>query len=201
MAKERLIVGLGNPGAEYARTRHNVGFEVADAVAERANIPLRSQMGRYELGEGRWRSRALVIAKPLQYMNRSGEAVIELLRRFSLTPAEVLVVYDDLALPSGTIRLRQGGSAGGHNGVQDIIDHLKTEAFPRLRVGIGSDFPRGHQVDYVLSPFDPVQRPVIDDAVVLARDASLTFVTEGLTTAMNRFNQKNTGERKVDRGE
>ena len=185
---KRLIIGLGNPGAEYEGTRHNVGFEVIDALAEQAGVTFEHDRGNALVGWGRVRGRAFGLAKPLTYMNRSGTACKRLLGVHGLTPDEVLVVYDDLNLPTGTIRLRQRGSAGGHNGVQDIIDRLGTDVFPRLRMGIGSDFRRGRQVDYVLAPFSAEQRPLLDEAVVRARDAAVTFVVDGFVTAMNRFN-------------
>ena len=187
--RNRLIVGLGNPGAEYEGTRHNIGFAVVDAVAEKARAALAFD-GRADalVGEGRFRGRPLTLAKPLAYMNLSGTPVRHLIRRLGLDPAEVLVIVDDVNLPVGKLRLRQGGSAGGHNGVQDLIDRLGTDAFPRLRIGIGNDFPRGRQADYVLSPFSKDEEPVIAGAIERARDAALAFVTDGLVPAMNRFN-------------
>lgn len=185
---KRLIVGLGNPGPEYDETRHNIGFAVADRVAERAHITFQHDRGNVLLGWGRLRSRPVGVAKPLTYMNRSGQAVRTLLGRHGLQPKEMLVVVDDISLEPGRIRLRARGSAGGHNGLQDIIDRLGTDDFPRLRIGIGSDFPRGRQSEYVLSPFTEEERPIMQEAVERASDAAVTFVTEGITTAMNRFN-------------
>ena len=185
---KRLIVGLGNPGAEYEKTRHNVGFEVVDAVADKARITLEHDKGDVLLGWGRVRRYPLGVAKPLTYMNRSGTAVRTLLGRHGLEPQEILVVVDDINLPVGKLRLRQGGSAGGHNGLQDITDRLGRDDFPRLRFGVGSDFSRGKQADYVLSPFSPDERPIVEEALVRARDAAITFVTDGIVTAMNRFN-------------
>jgi PTH1 family peptidyl-tRNA hydrolase len=130
------------------------------------------------------------LAKPTTYMNRSGEAVRALTRAYQTDLSYLLVVIDDINLPLGTIRLRSQGSAGGHNGVQDIIDHLGTDAFARLRIGIGNDFPPGYQADYVLSPFSAEERPQVDETVVLARDAVLTFVTDGIGRAMNLHNRK-----------
>ncbi len=187
---KRMIIGLGNPGAEYAGTRHNVGFMVVDAVAEKTRVTLAPERGNALVGWGRWRSRPFGLAKPITYMNLSGQAVRGLVRRYALELRDILVVYDDVNLPVGKIRLRERGSAGGHNGVQDIIDRLGTDVFPRLRVGIGDDFPRGRQVDYVLSPFTAEQRPLIEEAILTARDAVLTFVSDGLTAAMNRFNRR-----------
>ncbi|HYE94610.1 MAG TPA: aminoacyl-tRNA hydrolase [Rubricoccaceae bacterium] len=190
----KLILGLGNPGPAYATTRHNAGFLAADRVAEQvggAGGPLRFQdLGFALVAEGSWRGRAFALAKPTTWMNRSGQAYRALLRRYGFTPEEALVVYDDIALPPGAIRLREKGSAGGHNGMQDIVDHLGSEDFPRLRIGIGSDFPRGRQADYVLEPFTDEELRVMDEALGVAADAALTFVRDGLTTAMNRFNRK-----------
>ncbi len=187
---KRLLIGLGNPGATYTATRHNVGFAVVDVLAERARAAFKRD-GRADalLGEGRLRGRPVILVKPLTYMNRSGSAVKHLMRRFTLDPDEIFVIVDDINLALGKIRLRERGSAGGHNGVQDVIDSLGTDAFPRLRIGVGSDFARGGQVDYVLSPFTAEEQPVIEAALSRARDAAVTFVTDGIVTAMNRFNR------------
>lgn len=185
---KRLIVGLGNPGPEYEETRHNVGFMVADAVADTAQVTLEHERGDVLFGWGRIRSYPLGVAKPLVFMNRSGQSVRSLLQRHNLDTKEMLVVVDDINLPTGKLRLRARGSAGGHNGVQDIIDRIGSDDFPRLRIGIGSEFERGRQSDYVLSPFSADERPIVDEAILRARDAAVTFVTDGITTAMNRFN-------------
>ncbi len=191
---KRLLIGLGNPGETYAATRHNVGFAVVDALAERARTAFKKD-GRADalLAEGRLRGRPVVLVKPQTYMNRSGSAVRHLMRRYGFGPAEILVIVDDINLTLGKIRLRERGSAGGHNGVQDIIDSLGTDAFPRLRIGVGSDFDRGRQSDYVLSPFTAEEQPIIDEALTRARDAAVTFVTDGIVTAMNRFNRGKSG--------
>jgi peptidyl-tRNA hydrolase, PTH1 family len=185
---KRLIVGLGNPGPQYEHTRHNIGFEVVGAIAEATRLVPTREKGDVLAAWGRYRSRPFGVAMPQTYMNRSGSAVLALLRRYGLQPSEILIIYDDLNLPPGTIRLRPQGSAGGHNGIQDIIDRLNTDAFPRMRIGIGSNFGRGRQSEYVLSPFTDEERPVMDSTVERARDAALTFITEGVSTAMNRFN-------------
>ncbi|MEM9998452.1 MAG: aminoacyl-tRNA hydrolase [Bacteroidota bacterium] len=191
MARKRLIVGLGNPGPEYEATRHNVGFMVVDRLAETVGVaPLRRTVAASLADEASHRGRALVLAKPQTYMNRSGEAVRALTRRYALAPDDLIVVYDDLALPLGAVRLRSKGGAGGHNGIQDIIDTLGTSAFPRIRVGIGSNFGRGQQVRYVLAPFDDDQIEARDEAVDFAAKAAISFVRDGLVTAMNRYNRK-----------
>lgn len=184
----KLIVGLGNPGPEYADTRHNVGFRVVEALAERVGIALDDHAGEVVLGEGQLEGRDVVLAKPLTYVNRSSLAVRQLLRRYDIEPKALLVIMDDLHLPVGSIRLRPGGSAGGHNGLQDIIDRLGTDRIPRLRLGIGSDFRQGEQAAYVLSSFTREQRPLIEDAIAQSCRAVETFVEEDVQTAMNRFN-------------
>ena len=187
---KRLLVGLGNPGADYEGTRHNVGFIVVEALAERARAVFQHD-GRADafVGSGRLRGRPVVLVKPLTYMNRSGSTVKHLVRRLGFEPTEVLIIVDDINLTLGKLRLRERGSAGGHNGVQDVIDQLGTDAFPRLRIGVGDDFAQGRQSDYVLSPFTKEEQPVIDEAVVRARDAAVTFVVDGIVSAMNRFNR------------
>ena len=189
-SKKRLIVGLGNPGAEYERTRHNVGFWVVDVLSDRAKATMKHDRGPAEAGCGRLRGRPVCLVKPLAYMNRSGGAVRHHMIRIGASLQDILVVFDDINLEPGTIRLRQKGSAGGHNGVQDIIDILKSEDFPRLRIGIGSNFERGQQANYVLSPFSQNQLEPMEEAVLRATNAATTFVCEGITTAMNRFNKK-----------
>jgi PTH1 family peptidyl-tRNA hydrolase len=186
---KRLIVGLGNPGPEYEGTRHNIGFTVADAVASEARITLAREKGDVLLGWGKLRSYPLGVAKPLTFMNRSGRAVRNVVQRHGLDSREILVIADDINLPPGKLRIRAGGSAGGHNGLQDIIDELGTDDFPRLRIGVGSDFPRGRQADYVLSTFSEVEEPVVQEAVKRAKEAAITFVSDGLMTTMNRFNK------------
>lgn len=185
---KRLIVGLGNPGIEYEQTRHNVGFWVVDALAEKARAELEPDRGPAEAGCGRLRSRPVCFVKPMAYMNRSGGPVRHHMVRHGVSVQDILVVVDDINLDPGVIRLRQKGSAGGHNGVQDIVDVLKSENFPRLRIGIGRNFERGHQADYVLSTFEKDELTRVEDAVLRARDAATTFVCEGIVKAMNRFN-------------
>lgn len=184
----KLIVGLGNPGKEYERTRHNVGFEVADILSERHRITLKQHRGMALVGWGVLNTVRMGVAKPITFMNRSGRPVSDVTRYYDVDPADLLVVFDDLNLPLGTIRLRPGGSAGGHNGVQSIIDVLNTRDFPRLRIGIGSEYARGRQSDYVLSPFSSSDREVMDGVLLRAADAAEDFVRNGIETAMNRHN-------------
>ena len=189
-SSKRLIIGLGNPGAEYEQTRHNVGFMVVDNLAERARISLESGRGPAFSGCGRYRSRPVCLLKPLTYMNRSGSAVRHHMKKLGLSSGDVLVLFDDLNLEPGVIRVRQKGSAGGHNGMQDIIDVLGTHEIPRIRIGIGSSFRRGQQAEYVLSPFQSDEMEVMEEAILQAGDAALLFVREGIVATMNRFNKK-----------
>lgn len=190
MRVQRLIIGLGNPGDEYVGTRHNIGFEVIDALAEEYNVRLTQEGAHALAGRGSIRGRSVGLAKPMTYMNRSGTAAQALVNRCGLQVSQILVIVDDINLPVGTVRIRQGGSAGGHNGIQDIIDRLRTNDFARIRIGVGNNFPRGRQVQYVLAPFPEDERPIMQEAVKTAAEAAVTFVTDGLITAMNRFNKK-----------
>ncbi len=184
----RLIVGLGNPGPTYEHTRHNIGFAVVDQLAGDLNVTLKGGRGNALLAWGRLDGRSVGLAKPLTFMNRSGQAVQQLIRYYNIDLPNVLVVTDDLNLAPGVIRIRPQGSAGGHNGVQDIIDSLGSNDFPRLRIGIGNNYYRGKQADFVLSRFSREEQPLVEEAVVRARDAALTFIREGVVTAMNRYN-------------
>jgi PTH1 family peptidyl-tRNA hydrolase len=183
-----LVVGLGNPGPDYEDTRHNAGFLAVDRLSEATGISLGGEAAQSRIGEGTWRGQGLALAEPLTFMNRSGPAVAALLRRYRLEPARMLLVYDDLALPVGRIRLRGKGSAGGHNGVRSVIETLGSTEFPRLRIGVGDSFPPGGQVDHVLSPFAGDERAALDAALDAAAEAALTFARDGLETAMNRHN-------------
>ena len=187
---KRLIVGLGNPGPRYEGTRHNVGFVVLDLLAARVRGEFRRDgRARSLVAEGRLRGRSVVLVKPQLFVNRSGEAVRHLARRFSLNAEDILVVTHDIHLPVGRIRIRAEGSAAGHNGMQNIIDCMGSEALPRLRIGIGNDYERGRQSDYVLSAFTETERPVICNAAERARDAVVSFCTDSLVHAMNQFNR------------
>jgi PTH1 family peptidyl-tRNA hydrolase len=184
----RLIVGLGNPGDEYSGTRHNVGFDVIDALASTLKIELR-QKGESLIGWGKWRGRPVGLLKPLTFMNRSGLAVEKVARDKKLSPEEIFVIVDDINLPVGKCRIRSKGGNGGHNGIEDIIDWLDDDSFARCRIGIGNEFERGQQAKYVLSAFEPAEKDLIDEAIKQASEAALTFVTDGIVLAMNRFSQ------------
>lgn len=182
-----IITGLGNIGSKYKGTRHNVGFEVVDKLGDDLSISF-SEEGPFHIGEGSFKGKKVILIKPTTLMNRSGKAVGKILAQSGLTPDQCLVCYDDINLPPGKIRLRPSGSAGGHNGIRDIIDTIQTDQFPRLRIGIGSDFGRGRQADYVLSPFNEDQRIAVDQAIDQSCEAILTFLRAGIDIAMNDFN-------------
>ncbi len=185
-----LIVGLGNPGKEYDGTPHNVGFEVAARLAERAGTSFRrSPVGNAEEvklpREGR-----VIVFRPLSFMNRSGQPVSAALRYYEFSPADLLVVCDDVNLPEGVLRLRQEGGPGGQKGLISIIQQLGTEKFPRLRIGVGGGHPGADVGKHVLSKFSGSERKLMDDAVAQAADAVECFLAEGLAAAMNRFNTR-----------
>lgn len=184
-----LIVGLGNPGPEYANTRHNIGFQVLDRLA--ANAKVLFSPDRYaDRMEFRHKGKNFICIKPQTFMNLSGKAVRYWMEQENIISERTFVITDDLALPFGKIRLRASGSAGGHNGLTSIIEVIGTETFPRLRFGIGSDFPRGRQAEYVLSPWNKEESFVINDRVGICCEAVLDFGLMGIGHAMNTFNTK-----------
>lgn len=185
-----VVVGLGNPGTEYATTRHNVGFRVLDTLSGRWKRPFRGGKGEYLIAPGDIAGHEVALVKPLTYMNNSGEAVADVLERLETAQASLLVVLDDFALPLGALRLRPRGSDGGHNGLYSVIVSLGTEEIPRLRCGIGrSDQASGRDMaDFVLSPFEKNERETADEMILRAADAVTECVIGGLASAMNRFN-------------
>ena len=185
-----LIVGLGNIGYEYENTRHNIGFRVLDALAKASNLVFTD--GRYGATcELRLKGRVLVLLKPSTYMNLSGEAVRELINYYKMdAETELVVIYDDIDLDPGQIRIRKKGSAGGHNGIKNIIAQLGTQNFYRIKVGVGAK-PKGWDLaDYVLGRFDKDERVLVDEAIKEAADAVELILAEGIETAMNRYNAK-----------
>ena len=184
----KLIVGLGNPGAEYERTRHNVGWQVLDAFARKFRIDITRHEKSAMTGSGRVAGGSVMVAMPLTYMNLSGDAVRLLVNAYLDSTQDLMVVYDDIDLPLGRLRIRPNGSAGTHNGMRSIIAELGSENFPRLRVGIGSA-GEGRLRDYVLDEFTPEERPVIDRAIERAVDALLLYCRGDLKRAMTEFNK------------
>jgi PTH1 family peptidyl-tRNA hydrolase len=183
-----LIVGLGNPGAKYAGTRHNVGFRVVDLLAARLNQMFESAPADALALKARQWAEPAWIAKPLTFMNLSGQPVADLARFYQIDPADLLVIVDEAQLPLGKLRARPQGSAGGHNGLKSIIERLGTTRFCRLRIGVGRD-PRRDLADHVLATFDGDEKPQIDAAIERAADAAEVFVNEGIDVVMNRFNR------------
>lgn len=187
----KIVVGLGNPDSQYRGTRHNVGFDVVEHLVERLGKQTNWQRDFHSrIIELANRGQTLLLVQPQTYMNRSGLAVSELVRFYQLPLADLLVVCDDLNLPLGQLRLRMGGSHGGHKGLLDIQRQLGTTQYPRLRVGIGNPPAGQDAADYVLERFRPEERPIIEEAVCRAAEAVLVWASEGIATAMNRFNTR-----------
>ncbi len=187
------IVGLGNPGSQYEGTRHNLGYEVVDEIAQALKLRFKEDAGEYLLASGTVDDHPLSLIKPLTYMNESGSAVLDVRERYEIPIEHLLVVCDDFQLPLGRLRLRPRGSDGGHNGLYSIIYHLQSEQFPRLRCGIASaSTPKDKSLMamYVLEPFTRQELPEVKAMKQRAKEACLTFVQSGLTTAMNLFNSK-----------
>ena len=183
-----VIVGLGNPGSQYAETRHNVGFWCVDRIASEHSVALSRRHRSSIIGEGEVEGHRVVLAKPRGFVNRSGTAIEYLLARYSVSPRALLVVYDDMELPLGRLRLRPDGSAAGHNGLRSIIEALGTQEFPRLRIGIGRPPPGLDPVEYVLGTMSKEERVVVDKAVERAARTVESLLVEGIDVAMNSFN-------------
>ena len=186
-----LIVGLGNPGIEYQFTPHNMGFLAVDRIAEQCGVVVNNRHCRARTARARIGSVDVVLAKPETYMNLSGMSVRELVEKYEAQPASDLVLlYDELDLPFGTLRVRPRGRSAGHNGVESVIGALGTEEFTRIRMGIAPDFPVSDGAKYVLSQFKKAQYPVVDQVLDAAAEAVKIILTEGVQPAMNRFNRK-----------
>ncbi len=192
----KLIVGLGNPGHIYAENRHNIGFMCVNHFGKTQNIRFNKSAGQARIGTGEVAGQTVVLARPQTYMNSSGDSVSRLAKRFKLDVADIIVVHDDLDLPLGKIRIRQGGSSGGHKGIDSIIARLGSPDFTHLKVGIGrpllnsvsSEDKEAAIVDYVLSDFTLEEKKVINQFLPRVSEALLCLLTEDLTTAMNRYN-------------
>ena len=184
----RLIIGLGNPEKDYKGTRHNTGFEVINKLSFDTQIPVNKSKRRCHTGEGFIYGERVMFVKPQAYMNASGEAVRDLLAFFKLTAEEIIVIYDDVSLPIGQIRVRKQGGAGGHNGIKNIIYHLETDVFSRVRVGIGSKPPEWILTDYVLSKPSPDEKKDYIEGISKAGDAVLAILRHGIDNAMNKYN-------------
>ncbi len=195
----KVIAGLGNPGPEYEGTRHNAGFDVIDRVAQKLGAKVKTRKFGGLLGEALWNDEKIFLLKPQGYMNRSGQPVATILGFYKLKPSDLLVVTDDMALEPGRIRLRARGSAGGHNGLSDIIEKLGGSNFPRLRVGVGS-VGSGRWKDYVLGRPSPEQREPLEQALQWASEAVLCWLEQGISKAMTEYNSRTavSGQEKED---
>ena len=186
----KLVLGLGNPGRRYTRTRHNLGFLLLDRIAEARGIRIGDERCESLVGRGEWEQESLVLAKPQTYMNNSGLAAAALLRRFRVRGADLVVAYDDLDLPFGRLRIRCGGSAGGHRGMASILQHIADRDFVRVRIGIGRPPEGFNAVDYVLSRFSPEEQDSLDGLLAKAAEAVEAIVLDGPVRAMESFNRQ-----------
>ena len=189
-----LIVGLGNPGRQYEATRHNMGFDVIDKLVEEYNVPQSGVKFNAMYGKGRIEGQPVILMKPLSYMNLSGGPVRDMANYFKIDPeTEMIVIYDDISLDVGQLRIRAKGSAGGHNGMKNIIAHLGSQVFPRIKVGVGEKPAKYDLADYVLGHFTGAERKIMDESIGYAVDAAVTMLEKGPDEAMNRFNGKRAG--------
>jgi PTH1 family peptidyl-tRNA hydrolase len=193
MGEVKMVVGLGNPGKEYDNTRHNVGFEVIDVVSQKLGIKVTQKKFRGLVGQGFFAGKKLILLKPYEYMNRSGQAVATALGFYKLAVEDVLIVSDDMAIDCGRIRIRRQGSAGGQKGLADVLAKLGSNEVSRLRIGIGAS-KYSDSSAYVLGRIDSEQRPLIDEAIDRARQAVLCWVECGIDKAMNEFNPDVSGQ-------
>jgi peptidyl-tRNA hydrolase, PTH1 family len=197
----KLIIGLGNPGIEYQFTPHNIGFLGVDRIAEQCGVMIENRHCKALTARTRIGNEEILLAKPETYMNLSGMSVLELVRKYKANPQQdLIVIYDELDLPLGMIRIRARGSSAGHNGMQSIINALQSEEIARIRIGIAPDDPRKGGAKYVLSPFRKSQLVAVDEALDLAAQAVNAIVNESITVAMSRFNRKNKPDDAVEEG-
>lgn len=185
-----IIIGLGNPTAQYQATRHNVGWDALTRLSDDFRIPLDFKKHKAICGKGSIEGERVVLAQPVTYMNLSGESVRELVDFYKVSPEEIIVIYDDISLDVGQLRIRKKGSAGGHNGIKSIISCLGTDEFPRIKVGVGDKPKDWDLADYVLSRFMKEEQPVIREALKDTSDAVRMIITSGIDVAMNQYNRK-----------
>lgn len=184
-----LIAGLGNPGREYTGTRHNIGFEVIDALCSKHDIKLNKEKFRAEFGDGRIGGEKVIIAKPQTYMNLSGESIREMASWYKIDSDHIIIIYDDISLPVGKLRIREKGSAGGHNGIKNIIYQLCTDVFPRIKIGTGMPQNPDYDIkDYVLGHFSDEETQILIKTAVRAICAVEEIITSGAKSAMNKYN-------------
>lgn len=189
-----LIAGLGNPTKEYDKTRHNAGFSVIDVLADRYRIDVSEKKHKALCGRGVIEGQKVLLLKPQTFMNLSGESIRAAADYYKIAPEEMIVIYDDISLEPGQLRIRLKGSAGGHNGIKNIIANLGTQDFPRIKVGVGAKLPRMDLADYVLSRFGAGEQKLMDEAFGEAAEAAVMMMTDGAERAMNHFNAKKKAE-------
>lgn len=196
----QIIAGLGNPGPEYALTKHNVGYMLVNALAQRLGIPETDWRTKFEalVAEARLGTEKIILVKPLTYMNESGRSLGPLLDWYKLEPEQLTVVHDDMDIPVGSIRIRKKGSAGGHNGLKSILAHVGDEHFTRVRIGIGRPLPGWTVINHVLAPFAEEDVPVVKEAIAYLLPAVECIVTEGADLAMNKYNPKRVKKKKAE---
>ena len=184
-----LIVGLGNPGDNYAKTRHNVGFRAVDALAKRLGVKVDRAKFRGLYGQTVYEGQKLILLKPQTFMNNSGQSVMDAARFYKLPPERIIVIFDDISLDVGRLRVRADGSAGGHNGIKSIIGGLNSQSFPRVKIGVGAKpHPDYELADWVLSNFSASEEKTLGPAIERAAEAALAVLTDGVPAAANRFN-------------
>jgi len=184
-----VIVGLGNPGSKYDNTRHNVGFDAIDILSEKYGIPVKKLKHKALLGDGNIADKRVILVKPQTFMNLSGESVRDIVEWYKVSMNNLIIIYDDIDLPIGRIRVRQRGSSGTHNGMRSVIYQIQSDDFPRVRIGIGKA-PEGWQLaDFVLSKFNPEDRKIIDESILKAAEATAEIINSGVEAAMSKFNR------------
>ena len=181
-----LIVGLGNPGKEYAGTRHNIGFAAVDCIAEKYNIELNREKFKGVFGEGFINNKKVILLKPTTYMNLSGESIREVVNFYKISNEEIIVIYDDISLEVGRLRIREKGSHGGHNGIKSIIANLSSDVFPRVKIGVGG--PKGDLVSHVLGKFSNSEIEILRESIMATSEAVTTILSKDTKEAMNKFN-------------
>lgn len=185
----RAVFGIGNPGSRYADTRHNAGFIILDSFAEKKSLEFRYKTENYYYCRGELNSSVFVLAKPVTYVNLSGVAAFDIINEYNILPEDFLVVYDDINLETGRIRLRKSGGDGGHNGMNSIIQHLKTDNFPRLRFGIGNNFKDGEMPDYVLGAFEKSEKEKVEESLKYTDLIIEEFINSGYQSAINVYSR------------
>ena len=183
-----VVVGLGNPGKQYENTRHNVGFNIIDILADEYGISVNKMKYKALIGEGRVGTEKVVLVKPVTYMNLSGESLAEIYNFYKVDTSNIVVIYDDIDLDVGKIRIRKKGSSGGHNGMKSIIQMIGTEEFPRIRIGIGRPAHSGDEINHVIGAIPEDEIPLLDKGIEKAKDAVIEILKNGVDIAMNKFN-------------